>query len=687
MRIINQKRNLMKKSLFFILAAAFCISLAAQPYTSKDLKNISVKAKKAEVYGATHEVNPDFVPTQRSSNFTPQNRGFSHLIGETYYHTATNANARNTVSWSPDGSKCAAVWTMGTGSFHPQQRGTGINYFDQNTQTWGSVPNTTERIEQGPTTHSWAPGWGTHVYTEEGECVVSHCTAEGGMLVNYREQRHEGDWQQYVLKGPMLSNGRTDILWPTMVAVGNTLHMVCLTSNDQNVTLEVNGEKIPTCPIYFRSTDGGKTWEDYKTFDFSVMPLADQKEISGDHYVLTARGNHIILAYTGGKAVYLESKNGGDTWTRNVVYDNSWSWTSTGVLVGPMMYASTIAAAIGDDGVVHIAFSAQMRKRDPATEPNYYNSYPALCGLFTWKEGQPVMTEADMGVTLSNGHLEDYTYDELPNFIDAPDLLGFDRFYWWDPESPPPLNSGYSNVGYISHPRLIAKDGSVYLMYSSIIQPPMLAITSEYFRGVFLTVSHDNGDTYNQKEHTSWLSYHKDYFFCDWSKYEGPAPGGQVYIGYITFICSSENGYPTMSINIKNDRLVFTWLNNPYTPPDPGYFPERYDVFATNISIWEAGIYNNTNEVWQGLWNKVAENERIENFKIYPNPANNRAVIEVNTNHPYTLTIANIMGQVVHTEKGQQSKIELNVTRYPAGVYIVNVKTASAAVSRKLVVR
>ncbi|MCL2290334.1 MAG: T9SS type A sorting domain-containing protein [Bacteroidetes bacterium] len=649
----------MKKSLFFILGAAFCISLAAQ----------------------------------RTSPFIPQSKGFSEKIGETHYITVTNASARNTISWSPDGSKCAAVWTIGgvpSGSPLSGERGTAINYFDQSTQKWGSAPSTEpplERIENNPI---GSPGWGTHVYTEEGECVVSHSSAAGGMYVNYREKRHEGEWQQYILKGPVLSNGSTIILWPTMVAVGNTIHMVCVTSNDYGVTLEVDGEQIPRCPIYFRSTDGGKTWEDYKTFDFSVMPLEDQVSLSADNYVLTTRGNHIVLAYAGGKVAYLESKDGGNTWTRTLVYDCSWSWTSTD-LVGPMMYATTVAAAIGDDNVVHIAFSAQMRIRKHwifYPRPYYYY----LCGLFTWKEGQPLMHEDDMGViyNAATDEIEGYTYNQLPNFIDAPSVLGFDKFYWRLSHFPD-LNNNYGNPGYISHPRLIATGGKVYLMYSSIIEKLPSPISGEFYRGVFLTVSHDNGDTYNQKDNTSWLSYHEDYFFYDWSNYGGPAENGIDHIGYIEVIKTSENGYPTMSMNTKNDRLIFTWLNDyfpfPTTINDTPWMSESFGVFSVNICTSEAGVYNNTNEVWQGLWNKIAENERIENFKIYPNPANDKAVIEVNINHPYTLTVTNIMGQVLHTEKGQQNKIELNVAHYPAGVYIVNVKTASAAVSQKLIVR
>jgi len=680
----------MKKTLFLILAVAFCASLSAQTFIAKDAKDVARKAYHA-VYGANDEAN-SFIPAQRPSNYKPQSKGFSNEMGATHYGLATNANARNTIAWSPDGSTCVAVWTMG--QMPGQIRGTGINYFNQDLQLWDPIPsvNPLDRIEQGPIAANWTPGWGTHAYTEHGELVVSHCTAEGGMLINYREVRHQGAWNQYVLKGPVQSDGSTNILWPTMVAVGDIVHMVCVTDQDP---ITFNG--LPTYPLYYRSTDGGKTWEDYKTFE-GIMPMRDMRDASADNFVFTARGNHVVLAYTAGRVAYLESKDAGITWTRKAVYDNEWDWYSTGVKVGPFLYASTVAAAIGDDGLVHIAFGTQGRMRDESTDPRYY-SYWKLCGgMVTWKEGNPVLTteKGDLFIEEDGGSMQIYQdYLDLPYVMNPPSIIGFENFYWWQgANSGDALLANYNNVGYISHPRLLAQDGKVYLMYSAIISEPMLfPVTEEFYRGVFLTVSHDNGDTYDQRMNTSWLSYHGDYFKCDWSGYEGPIREDDEYIeygGHIEFITSSENGYPSMSMNIKNYRLVFTWLNDyfPYPEANPNivWFSEPFAVYSTNIPIGDAGIYMNTDEVWRGNA-KVSENDKIGNLKIYPNPVNDRAKIEVGTDNPYTLTVTNIMGQVVYTVKGQKNTVELDVANYPAGVYIVNVKTATATASQKLIVK
>ena len=119
----------MKKPLFFILSVAFCIALAAQPYTSKDFKDVKVKFRNTAVCGNADDVQ--YAPFQRPPQHIPRSNDLLYGIGETYYITATNANARNTVNWSPDGESCAATWTMGA---HPTNGsgicGTGINYYD-----------------------------------------------------------------------------------------------------------------------------------------------------------------------------------------------------------------------------------------------------------------------------------------------------------------------------------------------------------------------------------------------------------------------------------------------------------------------------------------------------------------------------------------------------------------------------
>jgi len=685
----------MKKSLFIILAALFCLSLAAQQQSAKDFKLKNAVAKK--IYrtpvGGAHEVDfTNFIPEQRSSQFAPKNNDYLFGIGNTYYLSQTNASSRNTINWSPDGKTCAAVWTYGAKVGSQNVRGTAINYFDQATQTWKhnydedtqTVTPPIERVEQGSV---GAPGWGTHVFTEDGECIVAHSESVQGMVINYREKYGEGEWQQLILKGPELSNGNTDIYWPTLCAVGNTIHMVCVTTNDDNVYYE----DIWCHPIYYRSTDGGKNWEG--PILLTAMPKVDRANANADDYVLAARENHIVLAYCGGNVAYIESLDGGNTWTHHLVYETKWDSESTGVLIGPCMLPTSVAAAIGDDGKVHIAYGTQMRVRlpdDPPGSTTYWGDI--YSAMFTWCEGQPIMKVEDLGIVFDEVEqvILDYTFESLPNFMDAPDLLGFDNFIFWTEGNPQDLLSeNYSINGYISHPRLIAEGDKVYLMYSSIIEEPMLSTVGFVFlRGVFLTVSYDNGETFDQKHNTSWLSYHPRLFWYEWENYERIDTINYEHNNGMLQLNESENGYPSMATSIKNNSLVFTWENDIYPMPNGATWNTTpFAIYSLIIPAKDAGAYYNTQDIWKNKGSKVEEKEVIENLKVYPNPTNDNAMIEVGTLNPFTLTVTNMMGQVMFTGKGQGANVKLNVSDYPAGIYVVNVKTAHASASQKLIVK
>ena len=684
----------MKKTLFFVLAVAFCFSLTAQRQLPEKLNIASEKAYfKAPTYDGSNDAN--FIPSQRQSDYAPKSIHTDYVIGTTNYTTVTNANARNTVNWSPDGKTCAAVWTHGE---YNTKRGTAINYFNSTTEEWGEPVEATpySRIEDGPLANTWMPGWGTHAFTEEGECVVSHCTGAHGIVVNCREKAGEGEWIQTVLKGPVQSDGNTDIQWPSIIAVGNTIHMVCVTAQGTTAN-PVTYLGYSTYPLYYRSTDGGKTWDDMVLLN--MMPKKDIKGIGGDSYVITAREKHIVIAYVAHKAAYLESTDGGDTWERKLAYDCTLDFDTTGVFFYPAMVPYTIGAAIGDDDVVHIAFSTRLWMRDEANEINYGTNWPMLCAMFAWNSTRPTLTEADFGIEYDKtaGELTQIDYDLVPGFLDAPDLLGFGFFaYKSRNEWGGYLKDNYRRLGYITNPRLVAENNRVYLMYTAVLQPPLISPTNEFFRGVFVTVSEDNGATFDQENNTSWISYHDGLesllFLCDWESYEGPNLDSTDMIGAPNVTSACENVYPTMSSSIGNGLLAFTWINDIFPllagdNVDP-WVTNTVNVMGITVSAKDLGTtYFKTNEIWRGEGTKVDEKETINNLKIYPNPAGNNTVIEVGTTNPYTLTVTNIMGQVVHTEKGQQSQVNLNVANYPAGVYIVNVKTAHASASQKLIVK
>jgi hypothetical protein len=59
----------------------------------------------------------------------------------------------------------------------------------------------------------------------------------------------------------------------------------------------------------------------------------------------------------------------------------------------------------------------------------------------------------------------------------------------------------------------------------------------------------------------------------------------------------------------------------------------------------------------------------------------------VDTTNPYTVTVTNMMGQVLQTRQGNPGKTEIDVSNFAPGLYIVNIKTKTTTNSHKLIVK
>lgn len=78
------------------------------------------------------------------------------------------------------------------------------------------------------------------------------------------------------------------------------------------------------------------------------------------------------------------------------------------------------------------------------------------------------------------------------------------------------------------------------------------------------------------------------------------------------------------------------------------------------------------------------------NFSIYPNPANNRAVIAINNSleNEFTVEVFDTQGRVVLKESFTTSKFEINTTKLAQGLYTLKVSDrASVAVKKLLITR
>lgn len=79
----------------------------------------------------------------------------------------------------------------------------------------------------------------------------------------------------------------------------------------------------------------------------------------------------------------------------------------------------------------------------------------------------------------------------------------------------------------------------------------------------------------------------------------------------------------------------------------------------------------------------LPENNQASQISLYPNPTS--GLFNIQSNDEYELTVLNAVGQIVYTQKLKPGSNGINVETLAAGVYFLNLKTATAAKQFKLV--
>lgn len=635
-----------------VFMMALVVLVQAQNKITRPSDRINVPAKVSKVTG--NEVAPDNVIPEFIRNAS------TTAIGSTYYDAVTNGLSRNTVVNWEDGT-VAAVWTMAQVS---AQRGTGYNYF--NGTTWNPQPNpATDRIETVRT------GWGVIAPLNNGEIVVAH-NGTTGLTINKRTTKGTGAWTETTLIGGAHDGdaANTVLLWPTIATQGDTVHIFACTDNVEGVLYQ----GIQTPIVYFRSNDGGNTWSAPQL----IAAMANENKEMADNYSLVEKNGKLVLLISEkfGETFYLESMDRGDTWVKHSVYPfaggPNFDFT-TGTFPMTALNDYSASVAIGDDGTVHIAFGTLMGARDADNAANEYSVWWAYDNIIYWNSTMPAFA-----VPFDTNTVEAYA-----GRIGRPNVDGDDTIWFMDGYTQPE----YRSNGPATFPQLVAEDGKVYMVYAALLEAPYLCgATSEYYHGIFATVSNNNGTTWDDLNDVSWLSYHPEMYFVDWEQSE-------LY-GELMTISEGECFWPTMAHNSSNNKLNVTWYFD-YIPGQTGGFGSSpSSVYAVNIDKADVGVYKNTTEIYQNLWNAEGiQDNTLSELKIFPNPASNNVTINMMAKETgsATLRVTNIMGQVVYTEniavENGNNQYQINVSNFGAGFYIVNIHTKAGSTSQKLIVR
>ncbi|MEG2069941.1 MAG: hypothetical protein RR034_01010, partial [Bacteroidales bacterium] len=445
----------------------------------------------ATAYGKT--VNNRDIVENRTEETTFSNTGShsmvrnnSPFIGTSFWPGQSNGNWHTKVV-AHDNGNVSVIWPTSTSS--SATRGTGYNFF--NGTSFGA--SSSDRIE------TERAGWGViAALPNNGEIVVSH-NGSTGLLINRRTPAGIGNWNQTLLTGPEVSGSHgvsTALLWPVVATVGDTVHIFAVTETD---TSYVYGGFNGGCLVYYRSVDGGNTF-DIRHRIIEGFDNTNFKGFSADKYQLSAREGVIVLGY-GDKfedLLLFKSVDGGATWTKKVVFDSPVNFDfdfNTQYFDTSYVLAGTFAMTIDDNKNAHVTFGLFLSLRNESNDPGYYTYWPAINTMVYWNETKPT-------IPTENNRLipENQTCFDIPNLTREDTVYGFNSEYVKVPVY-------FNDFSYVSQANLISDHGTIYLIYSSILEYPFYDnATSQTWRGIFGTKSTDNGTTWNSKDNTSWLS-------------------------------------------------------------------------------------------------------------------------------------------------------------------------------------
>ncbi|MBT6685239.1 MAG: T9SS type A sorting domain-containing protein, partial [Bacteroidetes bacterium] len=119
--------------------------------------------------------------------------------------------------------------------------------------------------------------------------------------------------------------------------------------------------------------------------------------------------------------------------------------------------------------------------------------------------------------------------------------------------------------------------------------------------------------------------------------------------GYSSYLWS--NGETTQSIEISEEGL--------------------YSVIVTN----EFGCSAYDEAYLKVGPNSIGENSIENSISIYPNPVKEKLFINSEIAEIEKIDIYNSIGKLIYTEKNKAKNIELDVSKYPVGVYFVRINT------------
>ena len=573
---------------------------------------------------------PDKTPLQSGIISKPDIIGQKYdeaIVGETIYDLQTYNSLQQRIYAYPDGT-IGLTWMMGFETGAWGDRGTGYNYF--NGQEWDTYP--TIKLE------SVSTGWPCYApYGENGEIVAAFYLEDPqwGIIFNKREQKGEGNWEEFYLSGP----DDIGIAFPAMITSGpdnSYIHLIVVTIGE-----EYMGQ--PGALLYYRSLNGGETWDIEHEF-FEELGPDFLTRVPGDGYSWAdPRGD--TLAFSAGfrseNGYIMKSFDNGDNWQKIAVYENPYSPYQGGAtpVFGAGDFTSSVALDIG--GKAHLTFGRMKYYYNNAGQAYYY---PGTEGVIYWNEDMnPLDTTA----------VSSYTLDHL---INKGNLVGWVTPYNGDSTL---IDWGDYYVSLTSYPQInIDEQNRIFILYSGVAAGYHNG--SKNFRHIFGNSSNDGGISWNGiKDFNTDINY--------------------------TF---TECMYSPMSPTFTDNKIHFFFQNDDFAGLH--VWTNEHGATTNNMVYMPIEIsFLTATEKYE-----TTEDNFFEVSQNYPNPFSDKSNIIVNlkTKSYLHFSILNFLGQVVHEinlglkDKGKH-RIEIDRKNLKPGIYFYVVSTEMDEVTGKMIIR
>ncbi len=630
------KRNL---TLIFLFVLAFGATSFAQVNKIKSnlpqpTKQVAVPAVKTHYTG--FESNP---ANHGQQSVPPAENSLLQYVGTTVYDLQSNGGIGHRIQ-NNGGGNLTGVFTFSQNVTSYPDRGTGYN--KATAGTWGPEPTArVEAVRTGFTNYATDADGTEYVLSHYGTTNRIHWAkrpASGGAWT-------EGD----------IPTSATGNLWNRFAIGGannKTLHVIATTLPVANAGTKFQG--MDGVVVYFRSKDGGATWDKKDV----LLPGIDSTHFTGtdvEGYAIDANGDNIAIAITNtwnDCLLYLSTDNG-DTWEKRIVNDFPLdkyvvnSGYDPSILPAdpnaPNAYAiftsdGTTDVLVDDAGTAHMWYGATYVNDSTLSDAGWV-FYPGTnIGIVYWNS-----TMADNTGVIS-GYCPDVNNNQV---LDVTDISNY-------------------GIGLSSYPAgALDADGNIYCAYSTV-QELYLDINSNFnFRQPYIVSSADYGMT--------WLNPQAvmNPYLVEEDSVEVP------YIEGI-FTGAAKLADDKVHVIFQADYSPLTNLNSNTVDTDPTDNSIRYIGYPT---------------AWALVNTKNVPAETVK-FEVMPNPANDRTVIQFNSDRTQTSNVevydmfGKVVRQTARVTVGQGTgTVNINTSDLPNGVYFARLNLGNAFATRKLMVQ